>query len=331
MKYIPVHLRENIVKSYEEGLTFREIAKQLNVSIGTVHKWVQRHNFNDELATRPKSGRKRKTTSEIDDDIYNASTSDVFKPATDIRLELGLDGISVDTVRRRLKERGLHSRVPARSVVLTPKHVAQRLEFAIKYGHWTADMWRKVIFSDEKIFRGSGSGSYRVWRPQRTRYDSRYIRQRNRTQPLKINVWGSICGDTGLDLHLITEPTLNTDYYVNNILEQHVVPVSGGELYFVHDQASVHTSRRTTEFLEMKGIVVLSWPPKGADMNPIENVWAEVERRTSNRRAGDRDQLWEIINSAFLGLDRQYIDNLIDSMPRRLESVREAEGQWTKY
>ena len=29
---------------------------------------------------------------------------------------------------------------------------------------------------------------------------------------------------------------------------------------------------------ETKEFEVLPWPPKGADINPIENVWAEMER-----------------------------------------------------
>ena len=334
MKYIPLHLRESIVESYEEGNTFRQIARKYNVSIGTVHTWVQRHNLNEDMETRIKSGRKRKTTSQTDDLIYNTSIRDAFKPATEIKSELGL-GVSVDTVRRRLKERGLHSRVPASAPVLKPNHIAQRLEFAVTYEDWTVDMWRKVIFSDEKIFRGCGQGSYRVWRPRGTRYESQYLRQTDRYQPFKINVWGCICGNIESRFHLITDPTLKTDYYVNTILENLVVPMvddyTDYDLYFVHDQASPHTAKRTREYLEMKGIQVLPWPPKGADMNPIENIWAEVERRTSDRRPANENELWDIVNGEFLNLDRQYIDKLIESMPRRLVEVRDAEGQWTRY
>jgi hypothetical protein len=52
--------------------------------------------------------------------------------------------ISVSTVRRRLKERGLFAKTPATGPRLTVEHRRARLEFAHQYVNWDDNEWKNV-------------------------------------------------------------------------------------------------------------------------------------------------------------------------------------------
>jgi hypothetical protein len=76
-------------------------------------------------------------------------------------------------------------------------------------------------------------------------------------------------------------------------------------------------------------------PPSSPDLNPIENVWFLLKRRTSQRFLVEcpstvedivriSQEEWEEVNWAL-------IDRMIEGMPRRIESVIAVEGARTQY
>ena len=60
--------------------------------------------------------------------------------------------VSVTTVARRLKARGIRARIPAVKEFLTADQKAQRLHFAQSFVNKSPEWWKKLIFSDEKSF-----------------------------------------------------------------------------------------------------------------------------------------------------------------------------------
>lgn len=324
------HRREIARLHEEEHLSERQIAKKFGLAPSTVHYWLVKETSGPPpVPTR--RGRPRVTDEALDLYILNASTTNPFMSAVEIRNELA-PGISVDTVRKRLREKGMKCRIPARKPFLRPIHIQKRFDFAVHHISWGSNEWNNVIFSDEKIFRASSRGPLRVYRPRLSdRFDQNYIvSNTNPRGRFTICVWMAF-GNKFKYIHRVRQKTLNAEYYVNEILPIIEDDVLENDLIYMHDRSPIHTSRLTKHWLETHNMNVMEdWPPKGPDMNPVENVWAELVRRTRPDSA-NREQLWENILVAFNELDDDYFNNLIESMRRRIANVLMKRGGWTKY
>lgn len=336
-RYTSISQREKILQLHNEGYTQKEIAQLLFLSPATVNLWINRLG---DINSKKQTGRPRKTTVYDDDAIYELSRKDPFLPATDINRKLELN-VSHQTVRNRLIEKGLKNCKPSTKPFLTEEHLKKRLEFALRYVHWTPEKWEKVFIADEKNFQSFGNAFQRVWRPKLSRWgESDYItirryhesvlNNRKKSGRFSISIWGCI----GLKnhIHLIKVKHLEHKYFIKEICEK-FLKHDYDNAYLLHDNAPVHTAKAAKQWYEENNITVLKWPPNSPDLNPIENLWGKMEYMTKNRNPTSREHLWDIVQDAFQEIvaDEEYIKNLVRSMPKRLNDVIEAKGNFTKY
>lgn len=75
------------------------------------------------------------------------------------------------------------------------------------------------------------------------------------------------------------------------------------------------------------------WPSNSPDLNPIENVWAQMVYDWDYSSPRTKANLMSFVFQKCDELrgDTNYIDNLIGSMRRRLQAVVDNDGFWTKY
>lgn len=312
----------------EKQWSERKIANHLQIPASTVHYWLSKKEAPEKAAR----GRPRKTTADTDAHLYQHSLNHPFATAQEVRNQVA-PHISAATVRKRLKEKGMQCRVPARKPFLNPGHIQKRFDFARLHSTWDTQQWGNVVFSDEKIFRASSRGPLRVYRPKGSnRFDRRYLASSENAQGKRftICVWVAF-GKKLKEIHWVRQRTLNAEYYITRILPLIRDRLQQHSLIFMQDRSSIHMSRRARDWFDMNNIQTMQdWPPKGPDMNPVENLWAELVRRLKDH-PDNKDLLWEMVHKEFEELDDTYFDKLVDSMPKRMSMVQAAEGGWIKY
>ena len=105
----------------------------------------------------------------------------------------------------------------------------------------------------------------------------------------------------------------------------------GNNFVFLQDNDPKHTSEVVQRYLANKKVNVMKWPAQSPNLNPIENLWAELNRITAEPRPRNEDELFEVLKRGWESLSIEHLHSLIESMPRRCKAVVEAKGMPTKY
>ena len=105
----------------------------------------------------------------------------------------------------------------------------------------------------------------------------------------------------------------------------------GPDFVFQQDNDPKHTAIITKKFFAENNITVLDWPSQSPDLNPIEHLWAILEKQLGERRFKTKDQLKEALRMAWSNIEVQQLRSLVESMPRRLAAIIKARGGPTKY
>ncbi|GBM92593.1 Transposable element Tc3 transposase [Araneus ventricosus] len=102
---------------------------------------------------------------------------------------------------------------------------------------------------------------------------------------------------------------------------------------YQHDNAPIHTSNATKNYLNLKNVTVLEWPPMNPVLNPIENVWGFVSRKVyeNGGQFYSVNALKTAIESAWYNLEPEILQTLIISMEKRVYDVILKSGKTLNY
>ena len=77
----------------------------------------------------------------------------------------------------------------------------------------------------------------------------------------------------------------------------------------------------------------MEWPAQSLDLNPIEHLWFHLKKQLSDHKTPSSGilELWERVEKEWEAIDKAVCQNLIESMPRRVQEVLKAKGGYTKY
>ncbi len=77
----------------------------------------------------------------------------------------------------------------------------------------------------------------------------------------------------------------------------------------------------------------MDWPAQSPDLNPIEHLWVHLKKQLSAYPTPSNriNELWECTQQEWEAIEPAVVQNLIESMPRRVEEVYRANGEYTDY
>ena len=100
---------------------------------------------------------------------------------------------------------------------------------------------------------------------------------------------------------------------------------------FQQDNDPKHTAAIVKNWLDRKRVRRLNWPSFSPDLNPIEHLWDEVERRMKKEQPKNQRELKECLLKVWQSIEITVLKKLVDSVPNRLNEVIRMKGFPTRY
>ena len=218
-------------------------------------------------------------------------------------------------------------------LLVTQENVSQRLAFVSNYSGWNESQWNTVLFSDETHVILGGNGQVWVQRPEDTAFLSQFMTERY-PFPEKISLWGCFSAQ-GIGASRVFDGTMNsrllTDTFMRYMKPHALQTWPAQQWYFLQDNAPYHTSNQSRAWLHNNGIDCIDFPPYSPDLNPIENLWADLKRRVELRCPCDSTELKQFLTEEWTATDPEYLRCLAHSMIDRCKAVAACRGFKTKY
>jgi transposase len=327
LKKLTPEIKAAIVKAVQQNKRYADISAQFGVAKSTISYTMKLFKATGNVDRRPKSGRPRLTTDKDDKVLIRLSKKNPRASATDLNAEIRTNygvQVSVDTVRRRQRDGGLHGRRPAKKPLMREKNRKARLAFAKKFRHWTPAQWAHVLWSDESKFNLFGSdGVQYVRRPTGQRMNYRYMLPTVKHGGGNVMVWGCFSRTCLGPLHQVVGIMDQVMYreIIEDVMLPHAKKKMGRGWIFQQDNDPKHTSRSVKAAMDKKKIHLLEWPSQSPDLNPIEHLWEELDRRCKGRQPRNQSDLFDILQAEWEKIPISVLNKLVDSMPRRCEEV----------
>lgn len=303
---------------HKERFTTVRLARTFQCSLSTVHHWINhetRHLRRAPRRTTVEDIRRRRTFVRqlaLHNDAHGEPVYPSARLIAAALFQIHAISASRETVRRDLAACNLVARVRPCTTAY-PADEAKRLAFARANRHVDP---RTIAFSDEKIFDTNHHGHRQAWIPAGTNPRGRLVSR----WPNRVHVWGCISTSFRLLVILKEGERLDKDRYIRTILVKCVKRLLETKLTFLQDGAACH--RAAINYLVGKKIpLVTEYPPRSPDMNVIETLWANLQRRVWAKRPITREDLAKSIKLCWDEFPQSEIDALIDTWPHRLANV----------
>jgi transposase len=246
--------------------------------------------------------------------------------------------LSSQTTRRYLKEAGMKAVVKKKKPLLTAKHRRARMDFALAHRDYTVEDWKRVVWSDEtKINRMGSDGRKWAWKKAGEGLSDRLVSGTLKYGGGSVMVWGCMMWD-GPGYACKIDGRMDGDLFVSILDEDLQASLeyynkNAEDVIFQQDNDPKHTCKKAKQWFQDNGIETLLWPAQSPDLNPIEQLWTHVKRRLADYEMAPSGiiELWERIETEWNKIEPKVCQDLIESMPRRVQAVINAKGGYTKY
>lgn len=332
--------RVSIAALYKTNMfTQAEIARQCKISPKCVHTTLRNLKENGSPQQKKPLGPKQISTEREDRQLFKLARDNPKRSARWLSQNWLRDGKPIAkrvTVNRRLLSFNLRSYMATSKPLLTQRHVDNRLAWCIARKDWTYAKWANVIFSDESNYQLiNRKTTPKVRRLPDEKYDPKFVKKKVQGGGGSIGIWGCI-GELGAGFCATYTGTLNASRY-ESILEKGLIPSKdriapeSGKWIFQQDGARCHTAKRIKNWFDQKGFTTIPWPANSPDLNPIEHLWAEIDKKLDNNPPKTLAELEVALTKLWNDIKRDDCVSVIESMPERVRLCIKAKGGYFKY
>ncbi|GIY13323.1 transposable element Tcb1 transposase [Caerostris darwini] len=252
--------------------------------------------------------------------------------ANEFRQATGV-AVSTKTLRIEAHKLGYTERSAAHRPLITKTSKKACLRWAKDHRTWTLDDWKRILWSDESrftLFRSDGR--VWVWRLPGERLLPECVVPTVKFSGGGLMVWACFSW-YGAGPLVKVDGAMNAD-----ILDNHVLPTLWATYgmdgcWYQDNNATCHVARRTLDWYVNNSVKRMEWPAQSPDLNPIEHLWDELDRRlrACTPLSKSKPELWNFLLNIWKEIPLATMTNLVESMPRRVAAVIAAKGGPTSY
>lgn len=361
----PKKVRWMIVTTWERCNSVSQTAKMTEVSKKVASKWISRYRTTGDVVDKAKTGRPGAMSTEAKKRAYHLLLAGEHPGALGVARQLQREKltptiVSGSTVIRGARKYGKEIGKPIRCLRgkpakrLTHDTKAKRLAFAHENKRTN---WSRVMFTDRKKFNFSYPGA--KVKPVEWVVEGRHREASAVNHPLTFNLYAGITKSGVTSIHQVSGTSRSKTSYRNkkgevaeNITSEEYIDVvrqtflPGGKRLFstqglgtwvlqqdndpTHKVAASLINDWNKEHSSSIGLMP-NWPPNSPDLNPIENLWGLVSSKVDAMGCKSFEDFKQAVRRELSSVSKKVLENLVDSMPKRLGAVIELEGDKTKY
>jgi len=333
-------IKGQLLTLHKAGLSNRQVARRLSISEHSVRYNISKYLETGSMAERDRPGRPRMTTWRDDLLIKKEATRKRTANLRELANKLAcVNGtrVSARTISRRLAENGLHRRVAKRKPWLSERHRNARLQWAKDHAHFTSADWEKVLWTDESKFTLFDSSRRKVYVSRRKgeEYRPECLRPTVKFGGKSVMVWGCFSAKGVGELRQV-HGIMNCETYLHLVRDAGLHSASklvGSDFVYQQDNDPKHTAKAVKAFFATSAVRVMHWPSQSPDLNPIEHLWDDLDRRLRAEpcQPTSAESLFAKLQALWHSTAAETTRALVASMPRRLLEVIKNKGGATSF
>ena len=342
----------------DKKLNVTEIARKLKITRSCVYKYKKRGIFESKKRKGHKGGRPKKLDERDRRNLVRCLKSLREREGTFTSKRLAKDAgidtktVSMRTVRRAMNDAGYNYLQARKKGILRKTDLKKRLSFAKKMTkEYCINVWKQNInfFLDgvsfaykRNPFDQGSSPKGRIWRKpcEGLDYGCTAKGKKEGTGGKLVKLMVAISYGKGV-IDCEQYDKMTGFYFKDYISRKFPVLFQKADKLqsklWIQDGCPCQNSKAAKLAMSESGASLLSIPPRSPDINPIENLFHLV-RRELDRQAITENKVYETYNefatrviNTFTSFPIQTIDNIIESMGKRMSSIITRKGQRIKY
>ena len=301
-------------------ISVQQIAKTLRLHRMTVYRYLQKpkptiHKAHRSRIVTPRLITKIKSLMHAKPNMSTRKAEQILKSKG-----VSVSHTTIGVVCHRL---GLSKRKHKKTFRLSALQRKKRVEYARAHLH---DKLDELVFLDESPIEATS--------PPNAKNDGTWLLKGEEAKmvqmdkhPTKINAIAAISKLGNSKLYLYSQSMngpLFTTYLSKILKDLRNGPFKNRSFRLVMDSASYHRYRHTEEWLKKRKVIAVSkkeWPASSPDINPIENLWANLQNRITSKSPRTMHALKCTATRVWNSFKQQEIAPYINALPSRYREI----------